>query len=262
MSEFQYLSGGNSEVQDKQATAYLLAASATTGVAASGVLDGLVVTQTASPSGSVLISAGAAVNQASLGQGADLLVNDTSKTLDVFTSNPVGGLPRNDIIVFDSVTSAIIVVVGTPNATPADPTVAATRTPLARLRHAASAPTIPAAKIDILAVPAFLRGVHPSAPYAQAAGLLAGFSAGTLLAGDEIHSTVTFPSGRFSVAPLVQATLQSAPGGSARLEPRVSNKTATNCVIYIYNTGATTATFSGLDVAWDAKQMTATIAAG
>jgi hypothetical protein len=40
--------------------------------------------------------------------------------------------------------------VGTPNAVPTDPSVPATAVPLARLRHAASATTVPASKIDDL----------------------------------------------------------------------------------------------------------------
>jgi hypothetical protein len=202
------------------------------------------------------------VNQASLGQGADLLVNDTSKTLDIFTGNPMGGVPRNDIVVFDSVTSSIIVVVGTPNATPTDPTVAATRTPLARLRHAASATTIPTAKIDDLGVTTYLRGVSASAPYAEAAGVQTGYSAGSHAPGTEIHATVTFPAGRFSVAPIVELTFQSIPGNTIYLDPRVGTIKATSCEVYIYNTGTTTVAYSGLSVGWTAKQMTPSSAAG
>lgn len=150
MAEWQFMNGAGTEVQDKQALAYLLPRSGTIGVAASGVIEGLGVTQTATASGSVLVGAGACDNQGSLGQGADLLVNGAQKTLDVFTANPMGGVPRNDIVVFDSVTSSVITVVGTPNAAPSDPTIAATRTPLARLRHTASATTIPTANIDDL----------------------------------------------------------------------------------------------------------------
>jgi len=155
--EFQYLDGGNSEVQDMQAEAYLYASSGTTGIAATGVIEGLVVAQTGTASGSVLIAAGACVNQASLGQGASRLINPSQKTLDIFTANPVGGLPRNDIVVFDSVTKLITVIVGTPNATPTDPTVAATEVALWRLRHDASATTIFTAHMDDLRVFTTLR---------------------------------------------------------------------------------------------------------
>ena len=161
MAEFAYLNGGNSEVQDKQAEAYQYAPSGTTGIAATGVIEGLLVTQTATASGSVLISVGACLNQASLGQGADRLINPSQKTLNVFTANPVGGLPRNDVVVFDSITATILAIIGTPNAAPTDPTVPATSVALARLRHAASATTIPTAKIDQLQVPTTLRGTTP-----------------------------------------------------------------------------------------------------
>jgi len=159
MAEFQYLDGGNSEAQDMQAESYLYASSGTTGIAATGAIEGLKVTQTLTASGSVLIDAGACLVQASLGPGGSRLVNPSQKTLDIFTANPVGGLPRNDIVVFDSVTKTIAVIVGTPNATPADPTVPATALALARLRHAASAPSIPTASIDSLVVYTGLRGV-------------------------------------------------------------------------------------------------------
>ena len=163
MAEHKYLDQGNSEVQDKQAEAYLYASSGTVGIAATGVIEGLVVRQTGTASGSVLIDAGASLNQASLGQGADRLICPSQKTLDVFTADPMGGLPRNDIVTFDSITTAIIPVIGTPNATPTDPTVPATSVALGRLRHAASATTIPTAKIDDLRVFTTLRGI-PATP--------------------------------------------------------------------------------------------------
>ncbi len=161
MAEFKYLDQGNSEVQDKQAEAYQYTSSGTTGIAATGVIEGLVVRQTATASGSVLIDAGACLDQASLGQGADRLINPSQKTLDIFTAHPMGGLPRNDIVTFDSITTAIIPVIGTPNASPTDPTVPATSVALGRLRHAASATTIPTAKIDDLRVFTYLRGATP-----------------------------------------------------------------------------------------------------
>ena len=158
MATFQYLDEGNSEAQDRLATSFLLAQTSP-GLATTGVLSGLTVTQTTTASGAVLVAAGAAPVQASVGTGVALLVNDTQATLDVFTANPMGGLPRNDIVAFDSVTKALVAIIGTPNATPDDPTVPATACALARLRHAASATTIPTAKIDSLIVDTRLRGV-------------------------------------------------------------------------------------------------------
>jgi len=159
MTTFQYLDEGNSEAQDRLATSFLLAQTST-GLATTGVLSGLVVTQTTTASGAVLVAAGAAPVQASVGTGVALLVNDTQATLDVFTANPMGALPRNDIVVFDMLTKAIIAIIGTPNATPDDPTVPATACALARLRHAASATTIPTAKIDDLRAFTALRGTN------------------------------------------------------------------------------------------------------
>jgi hypothetical protein len=197
MAEFQYLDGGNSEIQDMQAEAFLYASSGTTGIAASGVIEGLVVTQTGTASGSVLIAAGACINQASLGQGASRLINPSQKTLDIFTANPVGGLPRNDIVVFDSVTKLITVIVGTPNATPTDPTVPATSVKLARLRNLASATTIPTAQIDNLIVATTLRGAvnppgsaTPTGPVVTWATATSGYVA----TGTTIISPVTLPA--------------------------------------------------------------------
>jgi len=244
MTEFQYLDGGNSEVQDMQAEAYLYASSGTTGVAASGVIEGLVVRQTATASGSVLIDAGACVNQASLGQGASRLINPSQKTLDVFTANPVGGLPRNDIVVFDSVTKLIAVIVGTPNATPTDPTVPATSVALARLRHLSpggiGATTIPTAQIDDLIVattlapaPSKLRAVAPTA-------------AGNLSVGSvNLAASQTTPASPFGGTPyrirVSAAAAATVPtGGGFFLDVKVDgNIVATSKA---GNTGATTAT--------------------
>jgi hypothetical protein len=155
--EFEFLRAGNSEATEKKALNALFAST-------SGVLSGLVVTQTTTASGSVLIASGSALVHPSA-VSASLLGNDTQKTLDVFTLNPVGGLPRNDIVEFDQITAAIIVHVGVPNATPTDPTVPATSVALARLRHAASALDIPTAKIDTLIVNTTLRGVSVQTSY-------------------------------------------------------------------------------------------------
>jgi hypothetical protein len=167
MAEFERLHAGNSEVQEKQAVAFDYAQTATAGLVVTGVLTGLVVTQTTTASGSVVIAAGAGVIGSSVGAGVSEPVNPGAVTLDVFTANPVGGLPRNDIIVWDSATRLLAVVVGTPNATPTDPTVANTKLALARLRHAASATTIPLAKIDDIRIFTGLRGtpipVHTAA---------------------------------------------------------------------------------------------------
>lgn len=151
MTEFQYLDEGNSEAQDRLATSFLLA-QVSTGKAATGVLAGLLVAQTGTASVSVLIDAGAGASQDTVGNGVAIMVNDTQKTLDVLTANPMGGTPRNDMVVFDAATKSVRAIIGTPNAVPTDPTVPTTAIPLARLRHAASATTIPTAKIDDIRV--------------------------------------------------------------------------------------------------------------
>lgn len=151
MAQFEILGGGNSEGQFQQVLSYLFAP-ASTGLAKTGVLDGLAVSQTGTPSGSVSVAAGAGVAQDVVGSGATFMANSSAYVLDVFTANPVGTLPRNDIVVMDAATlpNAIRVVTGTPNATPTDPTIPSTSVPLSRLRHAANATTIPTAKIDDL----------------------------------------------------------------------------------------------------------------
>lgn len=149
MTEFQYLNGGNTEAQDRLATSFLLA-QVSTGLAATGVFTGLAVAQTGTASAAVLVSAGAGVSQDTVGNGAAVMVNDTQKTLDILTGNPMGGTPRNDIVVFDSATTSIRAIIGTPNASPTDPTVPTTAIPLARVRNVASATTIDTAHIDDL----------------------------------------------------------------------------------------------------------------
>jgi hypothetical protein len=168
MAEFEYEHAGNTEAQQKEAMAWLLAQSGTPGKAAAGYLAGLLVTQTGTASGSVLVGAGAGVAQNAVLDGASILVNDTQKTLDIFTPNPMGGTPSNEIVVFDNATRTILNVVGTPNAVPTDPTVPGTAVALARLRHAASATTIPTAKIDDLRV---LTGVGSSSLTARVTAL-------------------------------------------------------------------------------------------
>lgn len=161
MTQFKGFAG-NSEAQLRQLFSFLFAQDSS-GLASDGALTGLAVTQTASASASVVVGRGAGVVQDSVLNGAQVLVNDTDLTLDVLGSNPMGGLPRNDLIVFDAATlsggsGGIRAIIGTPNASPTDPSVPATAIPLARLRHAASATTVPTAKIDSLIVPTYLFG--------------------------------------------------------------------------------------------------------
>lgn len=164
MATYQYLDEGNTEAQDRLATSFLLAQTSP-GLATTGVLSGLAVTQTATASDSVLIASGAAPIQASVITGVALMVNDTAATLEVLTTNPVGALPRHDIVVMDSVTKATAVVLGTPNATPSDPAVPTTACALARLRQIADGQpghgTIPTSAIDDLRTYTTLAGTLP-----------------------------------------------------------------------------------------------------
>lgn len=161
MTQFIYHDAGAQEAQQMLAMSFLLAQDSP-GLATDGVLSGLSVAQTTTASAAVSVAKGAGVAQSSVLLGAQMMVLDTDLTsFDVLTANPLGALPRNDLIVFDAatisgspgaMTGGIRVVVGTPNASPTDPAVPATAVALARLRHAASATTIPAAKIDDLRV--------------------------------------------------------------------------------------------------------------
>ena len=177
MSQFKTAALDESEPQFRQFLSYLFQQSAP-GIALEGVLggQGLVTSQTATASGSVEVTAGLAVQQSSLTTGASPLINTSTATLDVFGGNPMGSLPRNDLIVFDSVTASLVVVPGTPNASPTDPTPANPSVALARLRHAASATTIPAAKIDDLRVPIYLAPSAADSGWVNVA-ILAGFAA-------------------------------------------------------------------------------------
>ena len=173
MTQFQYLNQGNTEAQDKLATSFLLQ-QVSTGKAATGVLTGLGVAQTTTASGSVTVGAGAGVVQAAVLDGADVLVNDSPATLDVLTANPMSSVPRNDIVVFDTATTSLRVLIGTPSSTPSDPTVPSSCIPLARLRQIATgqpgAGTIPTSVIDDLrSYTSLFAGQQPYAHYYRGA---------------------------------------------------------------------------------------------
>lgn len=73
-------------------------------------------------------------------------------------------------------------------------------------------------------------------------------------------TTVTFPVGRFTVAPLVTVSLASAPAGSAKLVPRVVGVTNTGCSVYVYTGDQTNTTAGAFLVNWVAVQMADTAA--
>lgn len=261
MTEFQYLDEGNTEAMDRLASAFLFAQSQA-GKAAVGVLNGLQVTQNTTAGPAVLVAAGAGVTQDTVTNGVAMMVNDTQKTLNILTGNPMGATPRNDLVVFDAGTKTIRAVIGTPNASPSDPSLPANSIPLARVRNAASATTIPTSAIDDLRAFTTLYGVPPNIPFAQSAGVQTGFSAGSHAAGGVVSTSVSFPAGRFSQAPLVTVSLSTAPSGSAYLVARVGSVTTSGFTMQIYNTGTAAASYTGVSVNWAAIQMTAAAAAG
>jgi hypothetical protein len=163
MTWFEYHNAGNSEAQQMQATSFLFT-QASTGKAATGVLVGLGVTQTATASGSVVVGAGSGVVQAATLDGASLVGDVQDTTLDVLVASPMGSVPRNDIVIADRATGSIRVLIGSPNVTPADPTVPSSALPLARIRNAANATTVPSSAIDDLRVTTTLNVPPPPTP--------------------------------------------------------------------------------------------------
>jgi len=155
VSEFKTAAAGESEAQFRQFLGYMFA-QASAGFASTGVVAGLGVAQTATASGSVVVGRGMAVVQSSLTAGASPLVSNADKTVDLLTASPMGGLARNDLIIFNADTAAIEAVIGTPNASPTDPNVTANHIKLARIRQIATgqpnAGTIPNSIIDDLRV--------------------------------------------------------------------------------------------------------------
>lgn len=154
MAEWIGLRAGEQEKEFRQLFAYLLEQSGT-GQVKPGVLPGpsparLQVQQTTTASSSVQVIWGVAVVQDVRTDGVVPLVSNSTKTINVLGPNPMGALPRNDLVVFDAVVGAIVVVTGTPNASPADPVPTNSHLKLARIRHAANATTVPSSAIDDL----------------------------------------------------------------------------------------------------------------
>ena len=119
MTQFEFLHAGGTEAQQKIALAWLMD-QVSLGKARTGVVAGLLVSQTGTPSTSVQIQSGAAMTQNAVLDGASLLVNDSTATLDVLGPNPMAGVgsPRWDLIVFDNATRTIRAITGTPSGTP------------------------------------------------------------------------------------------------------------------------------------------------
>jgi hypothetical protein len=223
MTEFKAGAQGESEAQWQEFLSYLFAQSST-GTAATGVLAGLVVSQTATASVSVVVGRGAAVVQPSLTTGAIPLLSDADKTIDVLTANPVGSLPRNDLVIFNADTVALEVVIGTPNASPTDPNVSANHVTLARIRNAANATTIPASALDNLIVPTFVAGT-PS-PWQDYNPVLYNDPAGTKTA---ISATKNYARYRYLDAHTVEAQVSIS---------RVAGSTVSSLGVSLPVTGA------------------------
>jgi len=195
VTTYEYHNAGNTEAQQKEALTFMLS-QVSVGKAATGVLTGLTVAQTTTASGSVTIAAGAGVAQAATLDGASLLVNDSQLTLDIFTANPMGGLPRNDVVVFDAATVTIRAITGAASATPTDPTIPTSAIPLARLRHAASATTIPASKIDsLISATSLFGGPSPRVSTAKAGKRIHWDSANTGALDANGYATITHGAG-------------------------------------------------------------------
>lgn len=94
-------------------------------------------------------------------------------------------------------------------------------------------------------------------PFAVSAGSISV----TLTAAASGFTAITFPVGRFTIAPLVMATMASAPAGSGKFVPRVLNVTTSGASVYVYTGDATNASAS-VTVSWFAIQMTPSAANG
>lgn len=74
----------------------------------------------------------------------------------------------------------------------------------------------------------------------------------SVAAGGAASLSLTFPF-PFPAAPRVFVSLASAPGGANFLVPRAINATPTGCSVYVYNTGSSAYSWTGLQVNWLAK---------
>jgi hypothetical protein len=94
-------------------------------------------------------------------------------------------------------------------------------------------------------------GVWRPLPFAMAAGTVS-----ISLSGTSIGSTsVTFPSGRFTQAPIISIAMASAAGGSQKFVPRFTNISTTGATAFIYTGDSTTST-ANVTIHWTAVQIT------
>ena len=252
MTEWKTASAGETEAQFRQFLSYLFT-QVSSGFASTGVVSGLGVAQTATASGSVVVGRGMAVVQSSLTAGAAPLVSNADKTIDILTGSPMGGLARNDLIIFNADTAAIEAVIGTPNAAPTDPNVSANHIKLARVRNAANATSIPNSAIDDLRT--YTR--VGNTPYAMSSGYYQ--HTGTILSTAAVGPfPITFPAGRFTVAPNVQLSINEG----SRLVAYATSVTKDGFNLYLRNVSASDSPANSDNVTWTAVQMTANSANG
>lgn len=102
-----------------------------------------------------------------------------------------------------------------------------------------------------------LKGLFDTLPVRMAAGTIVV----TLTAESFNFTAISFPASRFTVAPIVTCTLQTAPGGTAKFVARAISMTTTGALVYCY-TGDSTSVTGNAVVGWQAIQMTASTAAG
>lgn len=94
-------------------------------------------------------------------------------------------------------------------------------------------------------------------PYAFATGI-ANIAATTIAAGSTATVAITFPASRFTTAPVLTATVAGTQGGTAYLVVREFAITSSGATLYVYNVGASSATFTGnLPLHWIAIQANA-----
>lgn len=188
MSEWKAAALAESEAQWRQFLSYLFKqqVGGQAGFAVAGVVAGLGVTQTTTASASVVVAAGAGVVQSTVTTGVEPLLSNADKTLDILTGSPMGALPRNDVIVFDPSTATVRALIGTPNASPSDPSIPGYMLVLARVRNAANATSIPASAIDdlrqftTLNVPAPTQSTTYNPVWSQIGGTNLSVGSGTL----------------------------------------------------------------------------------
>lgn len=97
----------------------------------------------------------------------------------------------------------------------------------------------------------------PATPFAMASG----FVTVTLTAATTATNTGTYPTGRFTVAPLVQLTKLSAAGAAALLIPMMTANSPTGLTVGLWDAASVARTVA-VNVHWTAVQMTSTSAAG